>query len=83
MSRDCLSLSHFLSGARGNGLASQVIAQLEKQKRRIDELPVPKVSSGISLPHHTYIIRLNFIKYWIIVDMEIYICLTIYHSMHN
>jgi hypothetical protein len=83
MARDCVSLSRFLSGLRGNGLASQVIAQLEKQKRRIDEIPLPQVSSGISLPHHTYIIRVDFIKYPIIVDMKIYICLTIYHSIHN
>ena len=54
MSRDCLSLSHFLSGARGNGLASQVIAQLEKQKRRIDELPLPQVFSGISHTPYLY-----------------------------
>jgi len=83
MARDCVSKSPFLSGVRGNGLASQVITQLEKQKRRSNELPSPQVSSGISLPHHTCIIAVNFIKYWIIIDMKVYICLTISHSIHN
>jgi len=72
-----------LSCGRGNGLATHGIARLEKQKRRIDKLQSPQVSSGISLPHHTCIIAVNFIEYWIIIDMKIYICLTISHSTHN
>ena len=63
MARDCVSLSPFLSGVRGNGLASQDITQIEKQKRGSDELPSPQDSSEISLPHHTCIIGANFIKY--------------------
>jgi hypothetical protein len=79
LARDCVSLSPFLSGVRGNRLASQDITQLEKQKRRSDELPSPQVFSGISLPHHTCAIAVNFIKYWIIIDIGTYICLNVYH----
>jgi hypothetical protein len=81
MARDCVWPSPFLGGLEA--MDCHHTTQLEKQKSRSYELRSPQASSGTSHPHHIYIIRVNFIKYWIIVDMKIYICLNIYHSIHN